>query len=85
MLCLDEADARLIALEGERCLQEFDTKGKKYWLLILQRENGDIVAASVIDASWFDIRQWNPDGCWGTLSQPGLTPIVQSYLSTTTK
>ena len=52
--CLQEQDNRFVQLEEKRALQEFDSKGKEYWLLVLQKEDGTIVAASVADASWFD-------------------------------
>lgn len=74
--CLGEQDARLVALEAERSLQEYDSKGREYWLLVLQHENGEIVAASVIDASWFDIntkssyiRQHLPTVAFGLLER----------------
>ena len=77
----------------ERALQEWDSKreydqGREYWLLVLQAEDGRLIAASVVDASWFSIntmssnlRDHNPTFIFGTLEKwveeiPLISPIV---------
>lgn len=57
--CLKKQDNRFVRLEQKRALQEFDSQGREYWLLVLQEEDGMIVAASVADASWFDRNTWS--------------------------
>lgn len=86
--CLKEEDDRLVRLERVRALQEFDSGGRDYWLLILQAEDGRVTAASVVDASWFvpNIissyrREHEPTAVFGVLeNHVGEIPLISSML-----
>jgi hypothetical protein len=74
--CIGEDDSQHVALERVRALQESDSQGRVYWLLVLQEKSGSVTAASVVDASWFDanamasyLREHEPTRVFGLMER----------------